>query len=36
MSLPVQEGDEFDFIYVSSYFPAENGYIVRGLNGEVL
>ena len=36
VSLPVQEGDEFDFIYVSSYFPQENGYVVRGLDGEVL
>lgn len=36
VSLPVQEGDEFDFIYVSSYWPQENGYIVRGLDGEVL
>ena len=36
VSLPVQEGDEFDFVYVSSYWPQENGYIFRGLDGEVL
>jgi uncharacterized surface protein with fasciclin (FAS1) repeats/plastocyanin len=32
----VNEGAVLDFIYESSYFPQENGYVVYGIEGEVL
>ena len=36
VELQVNEGAVLDFIYDSSYFPQENGYVVYGVDGEVL
>lgn len=36
VDLQVNEGSVLDFIYDSSYFPQENGYVVYGVDGEVL
>jgi uncharacterized surface protein with fasciclin (FAS1) repeats len=36
VELQVNEGAELDFVYQSSYFPQENGYVVYGVDGEVL
>ena len=36
VELQVNEGAVLDFVYQSSYFPQENGYMVYGVDGEVL
>lgn len=36
VELPVNEGAELDFVYQTAYWPQENGYVVYGVNGEVL